>query len=116
MKEKCLQYYMDSKEYTTEQVQTSINETKKEFANKKVHTKIELNEFGVYIITFYFESKDTIWNRIRIFFRRKDNKKMLVEKTVNQTEKRSNECNNKLEKYYGNSYGQYKTTREYKPL
>ena len=34
MNKKCLQYYFDSKTYTTEQIQTSIDETKKEFANK----------------------------------------------------------------------------------
>ena len=116
MKEKCLQYYMDSKEYTKEQVQTSINETKKEFANKKVQTKVELNEFGVYIITFYFENKNTIWNRIRIFFKRKDKKKMLVEKTTKPSKTKSNKTQSRIERYYGNTYGRYKTTREYKPL
>ena len=116
MKEKCLQYYMDSKEYTTEQVQTSINETKKEFANKKIQTKVELNEFGVYIITFNFENKNTIWNRIRIFFKRKENKKMLVEKTTKPSKVKADKTKSRLEKYYGNTYGQYKETKVYKPF
>lgn len=109
MNKKCLQYYFDSKTYTTEQIQKSIDETKKEFANKKVHTEVSINKFGVYVITFYFENKNTIWNRIRIFFKRKDNKKLLLEKE-NKTKRKS-----RLEKYYGNTYGQYKSTKLYKP-
>lgn len=113
MKQKCLEYYMDSKTYTTEQVQISIDETKKEFANKKVYSEVSLNEFGVYVITFYFESKNTIWNRIRIFFKRKDNKKLLLEK---QSKIKQDKTKSRLEKYYGNSYGQYKQTQTYKPF
>ena len=110
MKQKCLEYYMDSKIYTTEQVQTSIDETKKEFANKEVYSEVSLNEFGVYVITFYFESKNTIWNRIRIFFKRKDNKKLLLERETKQDKTKS-----RLEKYYGNTYGKYKETKTYRP-
>ena len=112
MKQKCLEYYMDSKTYTTEQVQTSIDETKKEFANKKVYSEVYLNKFGVYVITFYFENKNTIWNRIRIFFKRKENKKLFLEK---ETKTKQDKTKSRLEKYYGNNYGQYKATKSYKP-
>ena len=57
MKQKCLEYYLDSSVYTAEDVQASIDETKKDFANKDVYTTISLNKFGVYVITFYFENK-----------------------------------------------------------
>lgn len=113
MKQKCLEYYLDSKTYTTEQVQISIDETKKEFANKKVYSEVCLNKFGVYVITFYFENKNTIWNRIRIFFKRKDKQKLLLEK---ETTTKQDKTKSRLEKCYGNSYGQYKQTKQYKPF
>lgn len=51
-KNKYLEYYMDSKIYSKEEVQKSIDNTKKEFSSKKVNVQVYLNEFGVYIITF----------------------------------------------------------------
>ena len=52
----------------------------------------------MYIITFYFKNKDTLFNRIRLLFRKK-NKLMLYEKNKN----------------YEKKYGQYKQTKIYKP-
>ena len=95
-KRKCLEYYLDSKIYDYESVQKSIDETKKEYEKKEVDVKIELNRYGMYIITFYFKNKDTFFNKIRLLFRRKNNL-LLSEKNKN------------------NQYGKYKQTKTYKP-
>lgn len=84
-KDKCLEYYLDSRIYNLEEVQKNIEKTKQEFPKKEIKVNISMNQYGMYIITFYFE-----------------NKKM------KKTKKR-------LEKYYGNNYGKYKTTPIYKP-
>ena len=105
-KRKCLEYYLDASIYSSQDIQKSIDETKKEFANKKVKVSIALNDFGVYVITFQFENKNTYWNRIKIRFRKKFQKPLLLGEG-----KRT-----RLEKYSGkNRYGQYKTTRTYRP-
>ncbi len=107
MKEnKSLQYYLDSRIYNSEDVQQSIENTKKEFPNKKVKVSIALNKFGMYIITFHFENKNTFFNRIIIRFWRKFQKTLLLNSgnrnywETEQKEKR---------------YGQYKATKTYKP-
>ncbi len=63
---KCLEYFFDSRIYSTEDIQKSIEETKKEFSNKEIKVNIELNEFDVYIITFEFEDKDTYLDKMKI--------------------------------------------------
>ena len=54
---KHLIYYLDSKNYSENEVIKSINETKKEFPNRKISVNVHLNEFGVYVITFEFTKK-----------------------------------------------------------
>lgn len=95
---KCLEYYLDSKVYDYESVQKSIDETKKEYEKKDIEVNIELNKYGMYIITFYFKNKDTFFSKIKLYFRRK-NKPMLQAKNKN----------------YEHKYGQYKETKIYKP-
>jgi len=103
---KCLEYYLDSRIYNQEEVQKSIEETKKEFPKKEIKVEIEINSFGMYIITFYFENKNTIFNKIKVYFRRKREKNLLLQE---------NNKENRIEKYYGHKYGKYKATRTYKP-
>lgn len=101
---KNLEYYLDSRIYSTEEVRKSIEETKKEFPNKKVEVKIALNDFGMYIITFQFENKNTFWNRVVVRIWAKF-KKTLMLGSGNKTEKpQEKPC-----------YGQYKPTKTYKP-
>ena len=76
---KCLEYYLDSRIYNQEEVQKNIDETKKEFPNKKITVDITINKFGMYVITFYFENKNTIFNRIRIYFKKKMNERLLLQ-------------------------------------
>lgn len=105
-KNKCLEYYLDSRIYNSEEVQKSIDETKKEFPNKKVKVSIALNDFGVYIITFKFENKNTFFNRIKIKLRKKFKKPLLL----------GNGNQDRLEQYSDKKrYGQYKSTKTYRP-
>ena len=94
-KTKYLEYYMDSRIYSSEQVQESINETKKQFPNKKIKVTLALNDFGVYIITFKFENKNNYFHKLVIRLKSKFKKPMLLnEQSI---------------------YGQYKATKIYKP-
>ena len=68
---KRLQYYFDSKTYTDEQIEEKIEETKKEFPKRRVDVGIKLNEFGVYIVTFYVEDKETYFTKIMSKYRTK---------------------------------------------
>lgn len=109
-REKSLKYYFDSKVYSNEEIQKNIEETKKEFPKKKVNVDIKLNQFGVYVITFYFENQNTLWNRIKIYLKKKNKKPLLL-----QEENSVSKTKNRLEKYYGREYGKYKETKPYKP-
>lgn len=106
MGQKNLEYYLDSRIYSKEEVQQSIEETKKEFSNKNVKVSVTLNDFGMYLITFEFENKSTFFNKIIIKIWRKFKKTLMLE----DGEK------SRLEQYSGNKhYGQYKETKTYKP-
>lgn len=103
---KNLEYYLDSRIYTSEEVQKSIDKTKREFPNKNVEASICLNDFGVYVITFKFENKNNYFNKIKIRFWKKFKKTLLLD----------NGNKNRLDQYYGeNRYGQYKSTKTYRP-
>ena len=75
---KNLEYYLDSRIYSSEEVKQSIEETKKEFPNKKVKVKVCLNEYGMYIITFQFENKSTFFNKMVIRIWRRFKKTLLL--------------------------------------
>lgn len=77
-KSKCLEYYFDSRRYNQEEIQKNIDETKKEFPNKEITVEVSINSFGMYVITFYFENKNTIFNRIRVFLKKKSKKRLLL--------------------------------------
>ena len=97
---KCLEYYIDSSKYNYEEVQKSIDETKKEYINKDVSVEINMNKYGMYVITFNIKNKNTIFNRIRVYLKkRKQNRLLLQERNYNGEHK----------------YGQYKSTKTYKP-
>ena len=95
---KYLEYFLDSRIYNHEDVQKSIEETKKEFSNKEIEVRIELNEFNVYIITFKFEDKDTYLNRIK-WKKNLKNPLVLMARRKNKS---------RLEKYY-------QETKTYRP-
>lgn len=102
-KQKILENYFASNLYSNQEIQQSIEETKKEFANKIVDVDINLNEFGVYVVTYYFKTNENILQRImiKIKSKRKKNKQKLLQ--------------SRIEKYSNNQYGKYKETKSYKP-
>lgn len=99
---KCLEYYFDSRIYDKEEIKKNIEATKKEFPKKEFEVDIQLNEWGVYIITFYFEDK-----------KRKRNKAENLYIVENNSKKQKQD---RKQKYYGaKKYGQYKSTGIYRP-
>ena len=110
MKEKYLEYYMDSRIYTNEDIKNAIENTKKDFIGKQFEVNVFLNRFGIYEIVFEFKYKDSIFTKIRLWFRQ--NQRKLLYESKNESIKKEQF---RLNKYYGNTYGKYKETREYKP-
>ena len=114
MKNKHLEYYMDSKMYGKDEVQKSIENTKKEFPNKEIEVQVNLNKFGVYIIKFTFKNKNSFIKNIFIKLKiKKKNKLLLAENKEVKT--KQDKVQKRFEKYYGKTYGAYKPTHTYKP-
>ena len=111
-KTKYLEYYMDSKIYSKDEVQKSIDETKKEFPNRQIDVQVHLNKFGVYIITFTFNKKNSFIRKIfiRLKFSKKNNL-LLTE----ESETKQDKVQKRFEKYNNKTYGQYKATHTYRP-
>ena len=82
MKNKHLEYYMDSKIFSKNEVQKSIDDTKKEFPNKEVEVQVSLNKFGVYVITFTFKNKNSFIKNIFIKLKLKRKNKLLLSEKV----------------------------------
>ena len=100
---KCLEYYFDSRIYSSEQIQKNINKIKKQFPEKKIKVRLALNDFGVYVVTFEFENKSNYWDKVKI-------------KLISKIKKLLELKKDRLEKYTNNKvYGQYKSTGIYKP-
>ena len=109
---KYLEYYMDSKIYSKDEVQKSIDETKKEFPNRQIDVQVHLNKFGVYIITFTFNKKNSFIRKIFIKLKfRKKNNLLLTE----ESETKQDKVQKRFEKYNNKTYGQYKATHTYRP-
>ena len=60
LKQRVVENYFDSKIYSNQEIIQSIEETKKEYSKKIVDVDINLNEFGVYVVTYYFKNQDNI--------------------------------------------------------
>ena len=108
---KYLEYYMDSKIYSKDEVEKSIDETKKEFPKKEIDVQVHLNNFGVYIITFIFKNKNS-FIKLRL---KKKNKLLLAENTKKDKKPKEDKMQKRFEKYSNKIYGQYKATHTYKP-
>lgn len=132
-KQKVLVNYFDSAKYNDEEILESVENTKKEFDKKIIDVNIKLNEYGVYVITYYFKTKENIFQKIiiKIKEKRKAKKQLLLKeenilernfkkeksKKIKKTRKQKQEekLQKRIEKYSGNKYGKYKQTREYRP-
>ena len=113
---KYLEYYMDSKIYSKDEVQKSIDETKKEFPNRQIDVHVHLNKFGVYIITFTFNKKNSFIRKIFIKLKfRKKNNLLLTENTKKNKKPKEDKMQKRFEKYSNKIYGQYKATHTYRP-
>lgn len=113
---KYLEYYMDSKIYSKDEVQKSIDETRKEFPNKKIDVQVHLNKFGVYIIIFTFRNRNNFIKNIFIKLKfKKKNKLLLTENTKKNKKTKEDKVQKRFEKYSNRIYGQYKETHIYRP-
>ena len=123
LKQKIVESYFDSKIYSNQEILRSIEETKKEYSKKIVDIDIRLNEFGVYVVTYYFKNKDNIFQKIFIKIKQKAKKNktvLLQEKSLTygkltKKKKKKEKIKRRMEKYSGNIYGVYKETRTYRP-
>lgn len=139
MRNKVIENYYDSKIYTNSEILEDIKETKKEFSEKKVDADISINDYGVYIVTYYFKNKENIFQKIMIKIKQRKKKRPLLDKGIkeekniikekiikkekNKTknikktkeERRKEKIRKRLEKYSGNQYGKYKETKTYRP-
>ena len=79
-KEKVLINYFDSKQYNNQEILESVEQTKKEFEKKIINVEIKLNEYGVYVITYYFRTKENFLQKIIIKLkeRRKSKNRLLL--------------------------------------
>ena len=123
LKQRIVENYFDSKIYSNQEIMQSIEETKKEYTKKIVDVDINLNEFGVYVVTYYFKNQDNIFQKIfiKIKQKRKKNKTVLIQEKsqgyekMTREERKQEKIRKRMEKYSGNKYGIYKQTRKYKP-
>lgn len=63
MKAKTVEYCFDSKVYSGEDIKRKIEQIKREFSrisNKPIEVRVELNELGIYVLTFIFYAKRNI--------------------------------------------------------
>ncbi len=123
LKQKIVENYFDAKAYSNQEILQSIEETKKEYSKKIIDVDINLNEFGVYVVTYYFKTSSNVFQKIfiKIKQRRKKNKTVLLQEKslghekITRKERKREKIRKRMEKYSGNKYGVYKETRTYKP-
>ena len=123
LKQRVVENYFDSKIYSNQEIIQSIEETKKEYSKKIVDVDINLNEFGVYVVTYYFKNQDNIFQKIFIKIKqiRNKNKTVLLQERslrhekMTREERKQEKVRKRMEKYSGNKYGVYKQTKTYKP-
>lgn len=63
MEAKTVEYCFDSKVYSGEDIKRKIEQIKREFSrisNKPIEVRVELNELGIYVLTFIFYAKRNI--------------------------------------------------------
>ena len=102
MKEnKQLEYYLDSKNNGSKDIQKQIEKIKAEFVNREINVNITLNDYGVYLITFKIKNRNTYFNKLKAKI---ENRKKLYLKEGNE--------NYSIEK----KYGRYKETKKYYPI
>lgn len=57
-KEKCVEYFFDSRKYNEEQILKKIEQEEKGFEKNKSEINIQLNQYGIYEVKLrFFENK-----------------------------------------------------------
>lgn len=102
-KEKCLEYYLDSKVYDRWAVEKTIQQAKQEFPEKEADISIYLNEWGVYVVTLYFRNKNNFLQNVN---------DKIKPKRIEKKHKPEYSYQNNLQP---KKYGQYKSTGTYRP-
>ena len=123
LKQRIVEDYFDSKTYSNQEILQKIEETKKEYHKKIIDVDININECGVFVVTYYFKVSNNIFHKIfiKIKHRKKKNETKLLQEESFSFDKKSREerkqekIKRRMEKYSGNKYGVYKETRTYKP-
>ena len=123
-KQKIVENYFDSKVYSNQELLQNIEETKNEYSKKIVEVDIRLNEFGVYVVTYYFKNRDNIFKKIFIKIKKKARKNKIIllqdksyryEKMKTREERKNEKIRKRMKKYSESTYGLYKKTKTYKP-
>ena len=78
---KTVELYLDPQTYTEEQMMESIQKAVKEFSKKDVRVNININEWGVYVVTLEYIDKQNYINRIKNRIRLNKKQKMLKKYT-----------------------------------
>ena len=76
--QKVLENYFDSRIYNNQEIEEAISKTKKEFEKKIVNVDISLNEFGVYVVTYYFKNKENLFQKIVVKIKQRKKKKQML--------------------------------------
>ncbi len=107
-REKCVEYYFDSKEYNEKEIIENMEKEEIGFEKKKSEINIILNEYGIYVVKLKFINKK-IKNNNKIIQKEqnKENKKIKTRKRYKGYETYNSN---------GKIYGQYKTTKTYQPI
>ena len=106
--QKVLENYFDSRIYNNQEIEEAISKTKKEFEKKIVNVDISLNEFGVYVVTYYFKNKENLFQKIVVKIKQRKKKKQMLllqekqfelhKKEIKKQRKKENKQKNHIEK------------------
>lgn len=101
---KCVEYYYDSNTYTRSELIENFNQEKEKYFDKIVDIDINLNEWGVYVVTLEFKNKRKYFqkksnNIIETEKKEKVNKKALVKKKPSVIKKYYEKVLNIIEKF-----------------
>ena len=108
LKQKIVEDYFDASMYSNQEILQRIEETKKEFSKKIVNVDINLNEFGVYVVTYYFKNKENLFQKIVVKIKQRKKKKQMLllqekqfelhKKEIKKQRKKENKQKNHIEK------------------
>lgn len=99
-KEKCIEYYFDSKKYNQIQIIEKMEKEKLEFPKEQVEVKMYLNQHGIYVAQLVFLN-----NGISII------QDKILDKIKKHIKRDEQVCDEDSK-----TYGQYKINKTYSPI